>query len=227
MAHPLYHSRSSVKQFGGVETDYYRLHTFFDQTKACVPSNLHRLVLHNDFGIEVCEQVYGTEFQRPSDGELIPTGKVARQHIIEDFGFIPTLSICMQNHPLNLQERSSPCLSPEEQAERLTLKLGGILEDYRELIAWFHCPGALLGDPRFFRLLGNSFGIFLSEAYFGISIKRSSDEKVLPTRYVAEHLVQEVLNSIPTLSHFFRGMPIEAWMCKGARRLSIELEGEE
>ena len=188
MAHPLYHSRSSAKQFGGVETDYYRLHTFFDQTKMCVPSNLHRLVLHNDLGIEMCEQVYGTMFQRPSDGEVFPTGKVARQHIIEDFGFIPTLSMCLQNHPLHQEEAKSNFLTQEGEAERLMLKLGGAPDDYRSLIAWFHRPGELLNDPRFFRLLGNSFGIFLSEACFGISIKRSSDGKILPTRYVAEQL---------------------------------------
>src|SRR5579859_1812972 len=116
MAHPLYHARSSAKQFGGVETDYYSLHTFFDQTKACIPTNLHRLVLHNDFGIEVCEQVYGPEFRRPSDRELIPTSKVARQHITEDFGFIPTLSICLRSHPLHQEEHRTAFLTQEELA---------------------------------------------------------------------------------------------------------------
>jgi hypothetical protein len=227
MAHPLYHARSSAKQFGGVEADYYGLHTFFDQTKACLPTNLHRLVLHNDFGIEVAEQIYGPEFRRPSDGEWIPTSKIGRQHVIEDFGFIPTLSICLSRHPLHQEERTPVFVTQEEQAERLARTLGGVPEDYHEVIAWFRRPGELLGDPRFFELLGNSFGIFLAEARFGISVKRLSDKKVLPTRYIAEQLVELSLGHIPTLAHFFRGTPIEAWMCKGARRLSEEFDEEE
>ncbi len=223
-AHPFYHARSSAKLFGGVATDYYDLHTFFDKTKACVPTNLHRLVLHNEFGIELCEQVYGETFHRPSDGQMLPTYNVACQHVTEDFGFIPTLSRCMQTHPLRQEVPDTVFLTQEEQATYLAQKLGGIPEDYQELVEWFGRPGELLHDSHFFRLLGNSFGIFLAEARFGIALTRYSDQKPLPTRYVAENLVYIMLNSIPTLSHFFRGMNIEPWMCKGARRLSDEFE---
>lgn len=224
MAHPLYHARSSANQFGGEEADYYALHTFFDQTKMCLPTNLHRMLLHNEFGIAICEQVYGLDFPRVSDGVKVSTYKVGRQHVTEDFGFIPTLAACMEGHPLRRQQHRSPLLTPEEQTLHLAKKLGGQPEDYRALVAWFCQPGDILEDAQFFRLLGNSFGIFLSEERFGISITRSSDRHILPTRYVAETLVQATLGSIPTLSQFFHGMVVEAWMCKGARRLSEEFE---
>jgi len=224
MAHPLYHARSSARQFGGVETDYYSLHTFFDQTKACIPTNLHRLILHNEFGISVCEQVYGRDFSRSSDGVSMPTYKIARQHITEDFGFIPSLAACMDGHPIHQQRYPTPLLTVEEQESHLTEKLGGRPDDYHELVAWFSLPGVFLENPQFFRLLGNSFGIFLAEACFGISLTRFSDQHILPTRYAAENLVQGTLGSIPTLSQFFRDMAVEAWMCKGARRLSEEFE---
>lgn len=78
-------------------------------------------------------------------------------------------------------------------------------------------------DLRFLGLLGNTFGIFLAEQCFGISFRRISDQKELPTRLVAEMLVYFALDTLPTLGDFFRGMPLEAWVSKGARRLSEEL----
>lgn len=225
MSHPLYHARSSAKLFGGNEADYYHLHTFFDQTKACVPTNLHRLILHNDFGMEVCEQIFGPIVCRPSDGERVPTCLLARQHVREDFGFLPTLSTCLQNHPLHREKGATPLLTQEEQTMMLSRKLRGEPEDYCELVAWFARPGELLSDPRFFRVLGNSFGIFLAEQHFGISIERHSDRKRLPTRYIAEQLVLITLGYIPPLSHFFRGMVVEPWMCRGAQKLSRAFEG--
>lgn len=221
MAHPFYHAASSARRFGGVAADYYELHTFFDQAKRCVPSNVHRLLLHNDFGIDLCEQIYGQAFHRPSDQIMMLTRKVARQHIFEDFGFLPTLEMCLQQHPLHHAARSEQRLSPDEQTAWLARKLGGTPKDYQELVAWFHVPALMLNDPRFFRVLGNSFGIFLAEQRFGIAVTRASDTKALPTRYVAEQLVHFTLGSIPTLSHFFRHMQIESWMWRGARKLSM------
>jgi len=227
MAHPIYHARSSAKRFGGEESDYYALHTFFDHTKAHIATSLHRLILHNDFGIELSGQLYGVEYQRASDGVLVPVHSVGRQHVMEDFGFLPTLQECMFSHPLHQQKaQHGSCPTLEEQCQRIAQRLGGEPDDYRELSRWFRQPAERLDNPLFFRLLGNSFGIFLAEARFGISLVRPSDHKLLPTRYVAETLVQSTLSSIPTLTHFFRGMVLEAWMCKGARRLSDEFEDE-
>jgi hypothetical protein len=224
MAHPIYHARSSAKQFGGEASDYYALHTFFDHTKAHLATNLHRLILHNDFGIELCEQIYGVEYRRPSDGVFVPVQRIGRQHVTEDFGFLPTLQECLSNHPLQKATQRSSFMTPEEQRQRIAQRLGGKPDDYRELSMWFGQPAERLSNPHFFRMLGNSFGIFLAEARFGIGIIRPSDHKLLPTRYVAEALVLCTLGSIPTLAHFFQGMAIEAWMCKGARRLSNEFE---
>lgn len=94
---------------------------------------------------------------------------------------------------------------------------------YEELAAWFYRPGLELSDPRFFRLLGNSFGIFLAEERFGISLTRTSDGKELPTRTLSEMLVYFALDTIPTLAQFLRDMSLETWMMKGARQLSAEV----
>ncbi len=224
MSHPIYHARSSARQFGGQESDYLALHQFFDHTKAHIATSLHRLALHNDFGIELCGQIYGVEYRRASDGVFVPVHTIGRQHVMEDFGFLPTLQECLRSHPLHREAERSTIPSLEEQCQKIAQRLRGEPDDYRELALWFGQPAERLGDPQFFRLLGNSFGIFLAEARFGISLVRPSDHKLLPTRYVAEILVQNTLGFIPPLAHFFRGMAIEAWMCKGARRLSDEFE---
>lgn len=221
MAHPLYHARSSAQQFGGEAHDYLPIHHFFDQTKMCVPSNLHRLVLHHTFGLELCLEIQGPTLCRPSDNICIETEVIARQHVIEDFGFLPTLQECLRNHPVHAGSGLT-VHTQEEVVAGLVRRLCGQLTDYQEIASWFYRPGALLANPSFFRLLGNSFGIFLAEQRFGISMKRPSDGKELPTRIVAETLVQFALDCIPTLAHFFKGVAVEPCMSRGARPLSAE-----
>ncbi|GCE47915.1 hypothetical protein EI42_05003 [Thermosporothrix hazakensis] len=220
MVHALYHARSSARQFGGSESDYLPLHQFLDQTKAYVPGSLHRLVLHNTFGIQLCEEVYGVEWQRPSDGKLIATRLLVQQHINEDFGFVPTLSECFQDHPFYHEQQVHP-YTPAEVQVALAHTLKGVPEDYRELVNWFYKPVELLENPQFFCLLGNSFGTFLAEARFGIALQRASDGKELPTQTVAEWLVRLSLGFLPTLTYFFRGMPLLSWM---SRCISLDIE---
>lgn len=222
MAHPLYHARSSAHQFGGEARDYLPIHQFFDQTKMCVPSNLHRLVLHHTFGVELCLEIYGPALRRASDGVYVETEIIALQHITEDFGFLPTLQECLRTHPLHTDGERLSVRAEEEVVAVLVRKLGGQPADYQEMVSWFYRPGVLLDNPGFFRLLGNSFGIFLAEQRFGISTRRPSDGKELPTRVIAEALVLLALDGIPTLAHFFKGMTVEPWISKGARPLSAE-----
>lgn len=224
MAHPLYHAHSSARQFGGQASDYLALHQFFDQSKICIASNVHRLVLHHTFGITLCVEISGQTWNRASDGVSVATESVARQHIMEDFGFIPSLRECLSGHPLCQGVSGLAVRSQERVLEQLARKFGGVPTDYEELGMWFYRPGLELSDPRFFRLLGNSFGIFLAEERFGISLTRASDSKELPTRTLAEMLIYFALDTIPTLAQFFQGISLEAWMMKGARQLSAEME---
>src|SRR5258708_6794120 len=56
---PLEHAQRDVAHFGGVEEDYLPIHDFFDQTKAFIPDMRHRAVLHNAWGIFLCERMFG------------------------------------------------------------------------------------------------------------------------------------------------------------------------
>lgn len=97
MSHPFFHSKSSVKKFGGTTEDYQKLHNWMDATKAFIPDCRHRLLLHNAFGIFLGEQVFGVVLKRASDGREVPVRPILEQHIIEDFGYIPTLEECFKD----------------------------------------------------------------------------------------------------------------------------------
>jgi len=88
---PNTHSLSSARQFGGEPEDYMEIHEFLDHTKMMFPDNRHRALLHNSWGIYICERVFGPTFKN-SDGTVINTRSIAEQHIFEDYGnkFIPT-----------------------------------------------------------------------------------------------------------------------------------------
>lgn len=100
MSKPLIHCKSSVHKFGGVVEDYMEIHEFFDQTKSHIPDFRHRAILHNSFGIYLCQQVFGTHFKN-SQGKDVSVRDVGEQHVIEDLGHIPTLPKCFENMPMD------------------------------------------------------------------------------------------------------------------------------
>jgi hypothetical protein len=103
---PLLHAKISAKKFGGDPADYIDIHNWFDQTKAHIADARHRLVLHNAFGIFLCEQCFGDTVVLPngatkkmpyitnSVGKQISVRDIAEQHVIDDLGHIPSLSDC-------------------------------------------------------------------------------------------------------------------------------------
>lgn len=95
---PLIHSKSSVKKFGGKLEDYIQIHEFFDQTKAHIADSRHRMVLHNSFGIYLCQQVFGFYITN-SDGKDVSVRDIGEQHVLEDLGHIPSLDKCFSGMP--------------------------------------------------------------------------------------------------------------------------------
>jgi hypothetical protein len=99
LSNPLVHAERSAKKWGGTPDEYLELHQFFDQTKAHVPDNRHRLILHNSFGIYLAEQVFGLRIVN-SDGKRVFVRDVGVQHILEDLGNVPTLAQCLEGIPI-------------------------------------------------------------------------------------------------------------------------------
>jgi hypothetical protein len=90
MAHPLLHSKSSAKKFGGIPEDYIHLHNWLDETKAWYGHSLHRMFRHHSEGIFEMERLFGQSFIN-SDGKVVYTRYVGEQHVKEDcYNYIPT-----------------------------------------------------------------------------------------------------------------------------------------
>jgi len=67
------------------------IHDWFDSTKAAYANFGHRAILHNTFGIFLCEQVFGTTISN-SDGKDISVRDIGEDHVKEDCGgIIPTI----------------------------------------------------------------------------------------------------------------------------------------
>lgn len=92
---PFEHAKISAKKFGGLPTDYMKIHDWFDQTKAHVPDVRHRAVLHNSFGIFLLEQFFGSTLTN-SDGDVISVRDIGEQHVLNDLGYIPTLATVLE-----------------------------------------------------------------------------------------------------------------------------------
>ncbi len=99
MSNPLIHAERSARKWGGAANDYLPLHQWFDATKAHLPDNRHRMLLHNSFGMLLAEQVFGPVL-RNALGRRVFVRDLAAQHILEDLGFIPTVQDCLAELPL-------------------------------------------------------------------------------------------------------------------------------
>lgn len=94
---PLIHSRNSVKRYGGSVEDYLHIHNWFDSTKSAYANFGHRAILHNTFGIFLCEQLFGVCIVN-SDGKQVSVRDVAEDHVKEDCaGRIPTIEDWMKS----------------------------------------------------------------------------------------------------------------------------------
>src|SRR5262249_12749677 len=89
MAHPLEHSKSSARKFGGRAEDYQAIHDWFDESKSYVADHRHRALRHHAEGIFTAERIFG-HIIVSSEGRQVPVRYIAEQHVREDLGRIPS-----------------------------------------------------------------------------------------------------------------------------------------
>lgn len=99
MSNPLVHTERSARHWGGTAAEFLPLHQWLDSTRGHMGDVRHRMVLHNAFGVLLAEQVFGPEIPL-SNGRRAFVRDVAARHIVEDLGFIPSLSECLSALPI-------------------------------------------------------------------------------------------------------------------------------
>ncbi len=92
---PSIHAIIHSKKFGGVASDYLAINEFMDSSKSTIADNRHRALFHNSMGPFIAERIFGSTITN-SDGKAISVREIAEQHIIEDLGFIPSVSDYLQ-----------------------------------------------------------------------------------------------------------------------------------
>jgi hypothetical protein len=97
---PFIHSELSVRKYGGKIEDYQKIHDWFDQTKAHHADMRHRAILHNAWGIFLCEQIFGTYITN-SDGKVVQVRDIGEDHVLQDVGRIPSLTEFLSLIPMS------------------------------------------------------------------------------------------------------------------------------
>jgi hypothetical protein len=98
MAKAWVHAQSSAERWGGLPEDYIRIHEKMDSTKMAVAEVTHRCVFHSAFGVFIIEDIFGRTLLN-SEGREVHVRDIAEQHVLEDLGFIPSLSDWMKEMP--------------------------------------------------------------------------------------------------------------------------------
>jgi hypothetical protein len=110
---PLLHAENSVKKYGGRIDDYLPIHDFLDSTKSSLGDVRHRAILHNAFGVFICEKIFGHYIEIYSEADRGPNTHnlqmnpkkvsvrdVAEDHIVEDVGYIPSIQDWLKDLPI-------------------------------------------------------------------------------------------------------------------------------
>lgn len=95
---PFLHSRVTVKNHGGKPEDYDAIHEFMDMPKSAHPDVRFRAIFHHSLGPYILERVFGSTIIN-SDGKEVSVRDIVEQHIIDDLGFIPTVSKWLDGMP--------------------------------------------------------------------------------------------------------------------------------
>lgn len=121
MATSYHHAVSSARTFGGTPEQFQALHDWFDASKQLHGDYRHRALRHHAHGIFECERVFGTTLPIVLENgrvRQVPTRLVAEQHVMEDHGYIPTLSDWLKEiRPQRWMGAAARRLSKELEAE--------------------------------------------------------------------------------------------------------------
>ena len=91
MAHSYHHAVSSARRWGGTPADTIAIHSWFDASKELTGDFRHRALRHHTQGIFEAERLFGVTVTL-STGRVVPVRLIGEQHLLEDFGRIPSFA---------------------------------------------------------------------------------------------------------------------------------------
>lgn len=128
---PLYHSKSSVKRWGGKVEDYLPIHELLDSPKTTMNNNTSRMLTHNIwFCYHIIPKIFGYNITN-SDGRSVDTVDIAMLHCAEDFRMqgIPTVQDYLENMVVQPWMNNGAKPLPSQEAKDAAREL---LEKLRE-----------------------------------------------------------------------------------------------
>lgn len=102
-------------------------------------------------------------------------------------------------------------MKPHLHANASAARFGGKPSDYQAIHDFIDSSKAHFPDIRHRALLHSSFGCYLAEQVFGVTIENSAG-KTVSVRDVAENHIIEDLGRIPTVQDYLQHMEIQRWM---------------
>lgn len=100
MSTSFFHARSSVRMWGGTETDYEHVHEWIDESKKTLGDIRHRALRHHTLGVWEAQQIFGVTITT-SKGRQVAVREIAERHIIEDLGWLPTPADWLKELPIS------------------------------------------------------------------------------------------------------------------------------
>jgi hypothetical protein len=214
MAHPYYHSLSSVQRWGGTPDDFAPVHQWLDASKQFIGHFRHRALRHHAEGAALAARIFGPSLDL-GDARVVSVEDIASLHIQEDLGFIPSLSEWFHGIEVRLVSPRDDLFATDQSLASVE-KWGGEIADYLPIHDFIDQDFGLgsLQDNRLVR--HHSEGIFLAESVFG-SVITNRDQRVVPTRVIAELHVNMEMGRIPSVSEILTGIKVQSWMMKVAK----------
>ena len=219
MAHPYYHSVSSVEQWGGVWQDYIDIHCWLDHSKRYLADFRHRALRHHREGVKLLCRIVGEEITN-SDGRKVAVFEIGKKHILEDLGTLPSIDDWFFNVDSKMMLPRTP-LNSKQQTAASVEKWGGDVTDFLKIHQFLDQPH-IAGKAR--PVFHNAAGVFQLEEVFGLMLSLANGKKI-PVRVVAEKHIQFEYGYIPVLSDWLLAIPSESWMMRVAKP-SKQIMGE-
>lgn len=102
-------------------------------------------------------------------------------------------------------------MKPLFHANLSVKKYGGNREDYLPIHNFIDSSKSAYADAKHRAILHSTFGIFLVEQVFGVSVINSQGREICVRDIAEDHIIQD-LGFIPTVEKWLQHMPIAPWM---------------